>query len=339
MRPTIKDVAKAANVSIATVSLVLHDNERITRETKKRVLKSIKQLHYHPSRSARGLVSRKTGNIGFIVTEEHFLRTESFYTRVFLGTEFEAREKDNYVLLATISSSFKKGDPLPRFILERNADGILIVGKVPEVFIESIKKYNMPILFIDYLPPNGDFPSVLIDNVRGGMLATEYLIKSGHKNIAFIGGEVSHPSIMERLQGYKLALEKANISNGNGLVVTNDEYLSRQNGYRSAEKLLIQSKDVTAIFASNNATAFGVMQYLKDNNFNIPDDISLIGFDDVETDMIIDPPLTTIKVPKVKMGTEAVQLLLNIIKTESTTTKKIIVPIELVVRDSIKYIN
>lgn len=339
MRPTIKDVAKAANVSIATVSLVLHNNERISSETKRRVLKRIKQLHYHPSRSARGLVSRKTGNIGFIVTEEHFLRTESFYTRVFLGTEFEAREKDNYVLLATISSSFKKGDPLPRFILERNADGILIVGKVPEAFIESINKYNMPILFIDYFPPNGDFPSVLIDNVRGGMLATEYLINSGHQNIAFIGGEVSHPSIMERLQGYKLALEKANIKNGNGLVVTNDEYLSRQNGYRSAEKLFIQNKDVTAIFASNNATAVGVMQYLKDNNFNIPDDISLIGFDDVEEDMIIDPPLTTIKVPKVKMGTEAVQLLLNIIKTESTTTKKIIVPIELVVRESIKNIN
>ncbi len=339
MRPTIKDVAKAANVSIATVSLVLHNNERISSETKRRVLKRIKQLHYHPSRSARGLVSRKTGNIGFIVTEEHFLRTESFYTRVFLGTEFEAREKDNYVLLATISSSFKKGDPLPRFILERNADGILIVGKVPQAFIESIKKYNMPILFIDYLPPNGDFPSVIIDNERGGMLATEYLINSGHQNIAFIGGEISHQSIMERLRGYKLALEKANINNGNGLVVTNDEYLSRQNGYLSAEKLFIQNKNVTAIFASTNATAVGVIQYLKDNNFNIPNDISLIGFDDVEADIMIDPPLTTIRVPKVKMGTEAVQLLLNIIKTETTTAKKIIVPIELVVRESIKNIN
>jgi LacI family transcriptional regulator len=339
MRPTIKDVAKAANVSIATVSLVLHNNERISSETKRRVLKSIKQLNYHPSRSARGLVSRKTGNIGFVVTEEHFLRTEPFYTRVFLGAEFEAREKDNYVLLATVSSSFKKDDPLPRFILERNADGILIAGKVPEAFIESIIKYKMPILFIDYLPPNGDFPSVLIDNVRGGMLATEYLINSGHQNIGFIGGEISHPSIMERLQGYKLALERANINNSNGLVVTNDEYLSRQNGYRSAEQLFIQNKDVTAIFASNNATAVGVMQYLKDNNLNIPNDISLIGFDDVETDMMIDPPLTTIKVPVVKMGTEAVQLLFNIIKTENTTTKKIIVPIELVVRESIKNIN
>ncbi len=123
---TIKDVAKAANVSIATVSLVLHNNERISRETKKRVLKSIKQLNYHPFRSARGLVSRKTGNIGFILTEEHFLRTEPFYTKIFLGTEFEARTNDYYVLLATVNSSFSKGDTLPRFILERNFDRIEI---------------------------------------------------------------------------------------------------------------------------------------------------------------------------------------------------------------------
>ncbi|MEE9574398.1 MAG: LacI family DNA-binding transcriptional regulator [Candidatus Neomarinimicrobiota bacterium] len=126
MRPTIKDVAKAANVSIATVSFVLHNNERISSETKRRVLKSIKQLNYHPSRSARGLVSRKTGNIGFILTEEHFLRTEPFYTKIFLGTEFEARTKDYYVLFATVNSSFSNVDTLPRFILERNFDGIEI---------------------------------------------------------------------------------------------------------------------------------------------------------------------------------------------------------------------
>ena len=202
----------------------------------------------------------------------------------------------------------------------------------------------MPIVFIDYVPPFGDFPSVLIDNVRGGMLATEHLINKGYKNIAFIGGEISHPSIRERLQGYKLALDRSTInnnnnSNGNGLVVTNDEFLSRQNGYKSAKKLFTHNKDVTAIFASNNATTAGVIQYLKYNNFNILNDISLIGFDDIEADMMIDPPLTTIRVPKVEMGTEAVQLLLNIIKTKNNTAKKILIPIELVVRESIKNIK
>ena len=215
----------------------------------------------------------------------------------------------------------------------------MIAGRVPDALLDALLKYKMPIVIIDYIPLKQEFPSILIDNLKGGMLATEYLINSGHQNIAFVGGEISHPSIMERLQGYKLALERANIRNGNGLVVTNDEYLSRQNGYNSAEKLFDREKDVTAIFASNNSTAIGVMQYLKDNKINIPNDISLIGFDDVETDMMIDPPLTTIRVPKLEMGTEAVQLLRNIINTESTTTKKIIIPVELIVRKSIKKIK
>ncbi len=336
MNVTIKDVAVKANVSIATVSLVINNGGRISQETRKRVLKTIKKLNYHPSRSARGLVSRKTGKIGFILTEEHFLRTEPFYTRVFLGAEFEASKKDNYILLATVNSSFKKNDPLPRFILERNYDGIVIAGWVPDALLDALLKYNMPIVIIDYIPHGQGFPSILIDNLRGGMLATEYLINNGHKNIAFLGGEISHSSIMERLQGYKLALEKADITIDDGLIITNDEYLSRQNGYKSAEKLFQQRKKVTAIFASNNATAIGVMQYLKDNGYKIPEDISLIGFDDVEADLLIDPPLTTIKVPKLEMGTEAVQLLLKMINNNSISPKKILVPVELVVRNSTK---
>ena len=135
MSPTIKDVAQKAGVSIATVSLVINGNARITPETKKKVLKAIKELDYHPSRSARGLVSNSTNNIGFILTDDHFLKTEPFYTRIFLGTEFAARHKEYYILLTTIDSNFKEQDPLPRFILERSVDGVIIAGKVPQLFI------------------------------------------------------------------------------------------------------------------------------------------------------------------------------------------------------------
>ena len=106
MNSTIKDVAQKAGVSIATVSLVIHNNNRISSDTKKKVLKAIRDLDYYPSRSARDLVSKKTGNIGFILTDDHFLRTEPFYTRIFLGTEFEAREGEYYVLLTTVNSDF-----------------------------------------------------------------------------------------------------------------------------------------------------------------------------------------------------------------------------------------
>jgi len=336
---TIKDVAREVNVSIATVSLVINDHGRISHDTRKKVLKAIRKLNYHPSRSARGLVSRKTGNIGFILTEDHFLRTEPFYTKIFLGTEFEARTNDYYVLLATVNSSFSKGDLLPRFIVEKNFDGIVIAGKVPNSLVTSILEYKKPTVFVDFSPNNGDYSIVLTDNLKGGQLATEHLIEYGHKNIAFVGGEISHSSITDRLQGYKLALERAKINIDESLIITNDEYLSRQNGCSSAELLINRRKDVTAIFAANDAIAIGVMQCLKNKGIEIPDRISVIGFDDVEADLFIDPPLTTIRVPKLEMGTEAIQLILRIINNKNIKAKKILVPVELIVRKSTKNIN
>ncbi len=336
---TIKDVAKEANVSIATVSLVINNHGRISQDTRKKVLKTIKNLNYHPSRSARGLVSRKTGNIGFILTEEHFLRGEPFYSKIFLGVEFEARIHDYYILLATVSSSFSKGDSLPRFITERNFDGIIIAGKISRDLINSILKYDMPLVFVDYSLMNGDYPTILTDNIKGGVLATNYLIENGHKNIAFIGGEISHPSIMERLQGYKLALESAKLKSNDQVVITNDDYLSRQNGCSAAEILLNRRKDVTAIFAANDTTAIGVMQCLNNKGIKVPDDISVIGFDDVQADLLLDPPLTTISVPKLDMGTEAIQLLLGIINKENIKARKILVPVKLIIRESTKNVN
>jgi len=336
---TIKDVAKEAKVSIATVSLVINNNNRISQDTSKKVLRVVKKLNYQPSRSARGLVSKKTGNIGFILTEEHFLRSEPFYSKIFLGIEFEARIHDYYILLATVSPSFSNGDSLPRFITERNFDGIIIAGKVPSDLIYSILKYNMPLVFVDYSLMNGDYPTVLTDNIKGGVLATNYLIENGHKNIAFIGGEISHPSIMERLQGYKLALERAELNSNDEVVITNDDNLSRKNGCSAAEILLERTKDVTAIFSANDSIAIGVMQCLNNKGIKVPDDISVIGFDDLQADLLLDPPLTTVRVPKIDMGTEAIQLLFGIINKENIKAKKILVPVELIIRESTKNIN
>ena len=146
MIPTIKDVAKFAGVSTATVSLVINNNSRISPTTKKKVINAIRELDYHPSKSARDLVSKKTGNIGFILTDDHFLRTEPFYTRIFLGAEFQAREGEYYILLTTVKSNFKKSDQLPRFVLEKSIDGIIIAGKVPQNLIDRICVLNIPVV-------------------------------------------------------------------------------------------------------------------------------------------------------------------------------------------------
>lgn len=335
MKITIKDVAKKAGVSVATVSLVVHNNNRISEITKKKVQQAIKDLNYHPSRSARGLVTNKTGNIGFILRDSHFLKTEPFYTRIFLGAEFQARDEDYYLLLATISEDYREENILPRFVLEKNIDGIILAGKVPQLLIDKLAEYRYPIVFVDYIPPEGNYSAVMIDNLRGGLLAAKHLIDYGHKKIAFIGADLAHPSLYDRLQGYKQALYNNGIPFDEDLVIIED-IPGRTQGYRAAKKLLERNKDFTAVFACNDAMAIGIMQFLKDEGYSIPDDISLIGFDDVEADLLIEPSLSTIRVPKIKLGVEALILLKDMIVNRNRNQKKVLVPVELVVRRSTK---
>jgi LacI family transcriptional regulator len=334
MRATIKDVAKKSNVSIATVSLVINNHKRISHNTRKKVLKAIDALGYQPSRSARDLVSRKSGNIGFILTEDHFLKTEPFYTQIFLGAEFEARQHPYYVLLSMISADYSRQNTLPRFVLENSVDGIIIAGKVPDELITNLKQYPFPVVYVDYYPNEGEQAAVLIDNLNGGMQATQHLIDCGHSKIAFIGGDMEHPSIRDRFQGYKMALEKKGLSFSNKSVINTEKATSQKNGYSATSTLLKKDNQITAIFACNDAMAIGAMQYLKNEGLRIPADISIIGFDDIQMDILVDPPLTTMQVPKVDMGSEAMRLISEILGNKVNGTRKILMPVNLILRNS-----
>ena len=334
MRITIRDVAKKAKVSTATVSLVIHGNDRISKLTRNRVLKAIEELNYYPSRSARDLVSRKSGNIGFVITEDHFLKTEPFYTKIFLGCEFEARKHPYYVLLATINRDYSQDDPLPRFILENSVDGIIIAGSVPDAFITNLQRYNLPTVYIDYYPEEGEHAAVLIDNLNGAKAAIQHLIDCGHKDIGFIGGDLRHPSIRDRFQGYRMTLEMNGITYRESNAIIDEKIISRENGYRATERLLAKNKNITAVFACNDAMAIGAMQYLKEKKLRIPKDVSLIGFDDIESDVFLEPPLTTLSVPKMDMGSEALRLISDIIDRGENSPKKVLMPVELVIRKS-----
>jgi LacI family transcriptional regulator len=334
MRPTIKDVAKRANVSTATVSLVLHNHQRISNLTKKKVRKAIKELNYHPSHPARRLVGQSTGNIAFLLTDDHFLRTEPFYTGIFLGTEFEARQSNYYILLTTIPTQFGRDDALPRCIREMNVDGLIVAGKVPDILIERVQNLKLPTVFIDFFPKKGSYSAVLIDNLNGGLQATEHLIKCGHKKIGFIGGDIEHPSIRDRFTGFKMAIEKHNLVFDINRVLTTEKSTSKESGYHAAQKLHQNKNDITAIFACNDAMAMGAMRFYKNQNLQIPQDISIIGFDDIDSDPVQDPPLTTMKVPKLDMGTEAFRMMVDILKKNTRSYRKILMPVEIIVRDS-----
>lgn len=333
MNPTIKDVAQRAGVSLSTVSLVLNRKKNVSEETVKRVQQAIAELNYHPSRSAQGLASKKSGNIGFILTSDHFSRAEPFYTKIFLGSEFEARKHNFYILLTTVEQRFDKKS-IPRFLLEHNVDGVILAGRVPDKLISYIEQLELPILFIDYFPPIGSFPAILIDNVAGAKQATQHLIDKGHRQIAFIGGDISHPSIHDRFLGYKQTLEENNIPYDEKLVVVDEDYPGDKNGYSAMCKLRKRRASFSAIFAANDAMAFGGMQCLKEKAIKVPEQIALVGFDDVDVSWQMEPPLTTVRVNKEDMGALAVKNLADLISSNKKSLGKILVPVELIIRNS-----
>ncbi|WP_243664824.1 LacI family DNA-binding transcriptional regulator, partial [Rhodothermus marinus] len=220
-RSTIRDVARAAGVSISTVSLVLNNKGNVSEATRRRVLKVARELGYVPSRAARDLSLQRTGNVGFVLREDHFTRSEPFYTYIFLGTEFEARLHNLYVLLTTIPRDYRKGEHTPRFLRERSVDGLLIAGKVSEAFLEEVRAMKLPTVLIDYEAEG--FPAVVIDNQGGARVAVEHLIQQGHRRIAFVGADIRHPSIANRLEGYRIALARAGLPMDPALVLVDEE--------------------------------------------------------------------------------------------------------------------
>ncbi|MFQ5641012.1 MAG: LacI family DNA-binding transcriptional regulator [bacterium] len=334
MSPTIKDVAKKAGVSLSTVSLVINHKSYVSPETKEKVEAAIVELNYHPRRNARGLASKKTHNIGFIVTEDHFSQAEPFYTRIFLGTELEARKYDYYILLTTVPKNFKEGSHVPRFLLEKNVDGVILAGKVPLKLISYIQKLELPLVLVDYYTPKNRTSTVVIDNYQGARLAVERFIKDGHRKIAFIGGETNHPSIRERLRGYQETLQEHNIPIVDNLISFGEPYTGFKDGYEAASKLLGAGVSFTAIFATNDTMAIGAMQCLRSRNLKIPQDVSVIGFDDIEVCLHVEPRLSTVRVFKEELGAVAVRGLVDKIEKCTMMANQVIAPVELVLRES-----
>lgn len=339
-RVTIKDVAKHANASMSTVSMVVNQKGYVSDEKRKVILNSIRKLGYYPTASARNLASNRTNNIGFILRESHFTLSEPFYTRIFLGTEFESKKHNFYVLLATVSDDYKKEIDTPRLLKERNVDGIIIAGKVSIELLEEVEESGIPFILVDYQYKS--FPYISADNMDSSMEAVQYLIDKGHSDISFIGADPYHPSISKRLEGYQLAMLKAGYTDTTELVFLDEENdPTLQIGYNLGAKLFKSGVKPTAVFCANDAMALGFMKYAEQHKLRIPEDVAVIGFDDVDGAKFSSPKLTTIRVYKEQFGELALRYLTEIIESKEENHKGyergshlLTVPTELVVRES-----
>lgn len=337
---TIKDVALHANASMSTVSMVINNKGYVSDEKKKDILHSIKKLGYVPSASARNLASNKTNNIGFILRESHFTLSEPFYTRIFLGAEFESKKHNYYVLLATVADDYRKGEDTPRLLKERNVDGIIIAGKVSGELLEEVEESGIPFLLVDYQYKS--FPYISIDNRNASIEAIQYLIDKGHTKISFLGADPYHPSISARLEGFQLAMLKAGFSDTSDMVfLEEDESPTIQTGYNLGAQLFKSGAKPTAVFCANDAMAIGFMKYAEQHKIKVPDEVAVVGFDDVEGAKFSTPSLTTIRVFKEQFGELALRYLTEIMDDNGNDTSKyergnhmLTVPSELVIRES-----
>jgi len=339
-RSTIKDVAAEAQVAISTVSLVMNGKGYVSDETRGRVLRAARQLGYVPTQAARQLAAKRTGNIGFVLRADHFTRIEPFYTHIFLGTEFEAHKHSLYVLLTTIPQAYVPGEHTPRFLSESNVDGVLVAGKVAPAFLEDLAATDLPVVLIDFEYP--DFPAVIIDNRNGARLAVEHLLERGHRRIAFLSADLKHPSLSARLEGYQLALNAAAVPLDPALIITtpNGEP-TFATGIALSEQLLSGGPLPTAVFCANDALALGVLDQAARQGLRVPQDLAVVGFDDVPSGEHVRPRLTTVRVLKEHLGELALRYLSELLTNAPAeripferSAHVITVPTTLVVRES-----
>lgn len=327
---TIKDIAKRAGVSLSTVSKALNDRPDVGMETKRKILEIAKDLNFTPHAFGKALKTKASGNVGVLFCR--YVRSLSgnpFYSRVLEGIEAELA-LNNYNLLLQITTVSSK-DEIPKMLRERKVDGIILVGTFKDGYLNRILESGINIVMIDSNTIIKDCSHVLIDNEHGAFQAIKYLIDRGHRRIGFVSGELSRLSFRQRYDGYIKALKLNDIPLDENIVRTE----GLENGYEHV-KYLIEEQNVRCIFSANDLNAIHGYKAINDLNLKIPDDVSIVGFDDIDMAKLSSPPLTTVRVYKEELGSIAVRILLKLIHGETDNNTTTLVPTRFVERQSVR---
>ncbi len=325
-RANIQDVAKLAGVSPSTVSRALNSFPGISERTRQKVIEAAKKLNYKPNYRGQILTTRSTKNIGLLITDI----TNPFFPELVRGAEETASESSYTILLGNTSESVEKETNYLDFFSRGPVDGVIIsASRIPNEHIINLAEEGLPIVVINRILEHPKISYISTDMEKGGYLATKHLIELGHIRIAFINGPSHSEAAKRRFLGYKKALTEAKIEYDPDLASFNIPVA--ESGYREAIKLLNTKNPPTSIFTYNDLMAFGVMKAVKDLGLKIPDDLSIVGFDDIFFSSFTDPPLTTIRQLKEELGKKAVELLLELMKGEK---RGILLEPELIIRNT-----
>ena len=331
MNPTIKDVARLVGVHPSTVSRVINNHPRISEKTRNKVFFAIKKLGYTPDAIARGLKLKKTYTLGVLIPDI----TNPFFAEIARGVEDAANASGFNVILCNTDDKLKKERTYLDILKERRVDGLILgTAHIKDESILGLEKKKFPYILVSRNIEKLNKNCIIVDDVEGGIMATEYLIKIGHRRIAHITGPLKTRSALNRLKGYKLALKKYEIEYRDELVGEGDFRI--KGGYQVMKRFLKLAEPPTAIFAANDLLALGAMQVIQKKNFHIPEDFSVVGFNDIKLASFVYPPLTTIRQPMLEMGALAVKMLLRIIEEGEFNQRKIVLKSKLIIRESCK---
>lgn len=331
MKVTIKDIAKEAGVSIATVSKILNKKDQnISEKTRKKVLEIIKEKNYIPNTIARSLVTKQTKSIGLVIPDI----TNPFFPELVRGAEDCASKCGYNIIFCNTDDKTEKEEKYIKMLAEKMVDGIIFTQSANnrEEF-NYLSQIRQPMVLIDR---DVNVPNikgkVLVDNYNGAYEGVSYLIKSGYKKIAIISGPLSTKTSLDRLEGYKKALKENNIEFDNSLVLEG-EYKGEW-GRKGIEMMLENNIKFDAVFCANDIIALSAMKSIKEAKLNIPKDVAVLGYDDIYMAKLTEPALSTIRQPNYEMGYEAVKLLVDIIENGDAINPLVKLNTELIIRQS-----
>jgi DNA-binding LacI/PurR family transcriptional regulator len=325
MKVSIFDVAKKSGLSVVTVSRVLNNSTSVRHNNREKVLQAMKELDYHPNASARSLARGKTGIIGLTLTTLQ----DSFLDAVVKEINDRLAEH-GYFLALSISTGYEETFHRSLFQEDR-VDGVILLSPIQEdEYVMELKKKQIPFIMIDNQQRNSSVTTIIVDNFKGGYEATKHLIELGHTEIAHIGGPDPFLSSRERERGYLFALEEAGLK---PYCIERGTF-DISSGYRITQGWIKSKKIPSAIFASDDYIAMGVMNALTNEGLRIPRDVSIVGFDDQIFASEYRPMLTTVRQPADKIGRSSVELLLAAINGTSKRNVTLQLEPELVIRES-----
>jgi LacI family transcriptional regulator len=334
MALTLEEIAERAGVSRSTVSRVVNDQPNVRTQVRERVWEVIRETGYQPNAAARSLVTQRTRIIGVIIPEAVTrLFTDPFFS-IFLRGVTDACNTHHYNLMLSLFSGPSDQDEMYRRIVgSGHLDGVLVAStRADDPLFSKLLQDELPFVLAGRLPDER-VNYVDVDNVAAARTAVEHLIRLGHERIATITGPFAMTSGQDRLEGYRLALEAHRIPVRDELVFEGE--FTESSGRSGAQELL--SASPTAIFTASDSMAIGALKALREAGLRVPEDVALVGFDDVPVATAVEPALTTMRQPIQGLGSRAAELLLDLLENPAdrqAPTQRIILPAELVVRDS-----